>query len=77
MSDVTAFVTFEDRKNICGTEQGTILIWEGNLIKAVIKENETTPCHKGQIEILLIEGDTIISAGQDGFIKVWDYNEID
>jgi len=29
-------VILEDRKKVSGTMQGTILVWEGNLIRAVI-----------------------------------------
>ena len=47
LSDVTAFVTLSDRKNVCGTDAGTILVWEGNLIKVVVKKDKDTPCHKG------------------------------
>ena len=36
LSDVTAFVIFPDGKVLSGTEYGSLLLWEGNLIKCVL-----------------------------------------
>ena len=47
LSNVTSYVILEDRNKVSGTDKGTILVWEGNLIKAVIKKDEQENCHKG------------------------------
>lgn len=55
------------------------MLWEGNLIKAhlVRHEKDKTPLHEGMIEEVLLLGEQIITAGQDGYIRFWDFNEID
>jgi WD40 repeat protein len=77
LSDVAAFVELPNGKIICGTETGTLLLWDGDLIQFVIMRNKTTPCHDGMIEFLCIEdGNTLISAGADGYLRFWDLNAI-
>ena len=46
------------------------------MIKAVLSIDEETPCHKGAIESIFLEGDHIITAGEDGTIKMWNFNEM-
>lgn len=62
-----------------GTEYGTLMLWEGNLIKAhlVLDIEKKTPLHNGHIEFVTIEGDKVITAGADGYIKYWDLHTID
>jgi hypothetical protein len=50
-----------------------LLLWEGNLIKSVVAMDEKTPCHQGQIEFVKLMNNKVISAGQDGYIRFWDY----
>ena len=79
LSDVTGFAELPDGKVLCGTEYGTLLLWEGNLVKAhlVMDENEKTPLHKGFIEVVLLEGDQFITAGEDGYIRWWSFTDVD
>lgn len=51
LSDVTTFYEFPDGKVLSGTEYGRMLLWEGNMIKAVIGLDKDTPCHDGAIEV--------------------------
>ena len=97
LSDVYAYLEFPDGKILCGTEQGTILLWEGIFIKTQVFISEDIPCHgiekksdkseeneitksyiNTQIECMYWEGlSTIITSGHDGYIKWWNYMEIE
>jgi WD40 repeat protein len=81
LSDVTGFYIFPDGKVLSGSENGTLLLWEGNLIKVVIAIDEKTPCHNGPINFVKLTKKTatpqIVTAGFDGCIKFWDFEEID
>jgi len=58
-----------------------MILWEGNLVKAHLvlddKVRPPKPLHEGMIEIIFLEDNFFITAGADGFIKWWDFNEID
>jgi len=83
LSDVTSFFTFPDEKVLSSTEYGKLLLWEGNMIKAVVTIDKDTPCHNGTIESIFLEkipGEEkqyIVTAGNDGCIKFWDFDELD
>jgi WD40 repeat protein len=79
LSDVTGFQELPDGKFVSGTEYGTLMLWEGNLIKAhlVLEVEPKKPLHDGYIEFVCIDGQHIITAGADGFIKYWDLSIID
>lgn len=83
LSDVTSFFRFPDEKVLSSTEYGKMLLWEGNMIKAVVSIDHETACHAGAIESIFLETingkdkQYIVTAGADGFIKFWDFNEID
>ena len=77
ISDITAYYEFPDGKVLSGTEYGKLLLWEGNLIKCVIGIDENTPCHKGAIEVVFKEDNFIVSAGEDGMLKFWEFDTID
>lgn len=68
-----------DGKIVSGTEYGTLILWEGNLVKAhlVLNREEKTPLHKGGIECVLFEDNCFITSGVDGYIKWWGLAEID
>jgi len=79
MSNVSGYHELPDGKVLSGTEQGNLILWEGNLVKAhlVLDAENKTPLHNGMIEVILFEDDQFISAGHDGFIKWWSLAEID
>jgi WD40 repeat protein len=68
-----------DGKVLSGTEQGTLMLWEGNTVKAHLVSNvkEKTGVHKGMIEIVKVIDKDFVTAGADGLIKFWDYATID
>lgn len=77
LSDITGFYIFPDGKVLSGSENGQLLLWEGNLIKAVLGISEEQPCHAGVINTVIKIGDSLVSAGKDGFVKYWDFRTID
>lgn len=77
LSDICGYVELPDGKVLSGSEYGNLILWDGTLIKAVITvDSENSPCHKGAIENILIDGDEIMSSGTDGYIRWWDINDI-
>lgn len=83
LSDVYAFYELPDGKVISGTDQGTLILWDGVQVKAhlVLDYDEKTgvkkPLHDGAIEVILFENNEFITAGRDGFIKWWSLQAID
>ncbi|EAS07768.2 WD repeat protein (macronuclear) [Tetrahymena thermophila SB210] len=79
LSDVIGYYIHQDGKVLSGTEYGTLLLWEGNLIKCVIyiDEETQTKCHNGCINVVFKHGDDIVTAADDGYIRFWDYATID
>ena len=62
---------------LSGTEYGKLLLWEGNLIKCVVGTEEGKACHDGAIEVIFREKDEIVSCGEDGKVKFWDFETLD
>jgi WD40 repeat protein len=79
LSDVYGFAELPDGKVVCGTEYGSLLLWEGNLVKAhLVRDIDTKETlHKGFIEVVILHGDQMITAGEDGYIRYWSFTEID
>jgi cilia- and flagella-associated protein 44 len=79
LSDVAGYHELPDGKIVSGTEYGTLILWEGNLVKAhlVLNREEKTPLHNGGIETVLFENDHFITSGVDGMIKWWPLHDID
>ena len=79
LSDVTGFRELPDGKIVSGTEYGTMILWEGRNIKAHLVQNDENlePLHKGFLEIVILEDEEFITAGEDGYIKFWNFQEID
>jgi cilia- and flagella-associated protein 44 len=79
LSDVSTFYELPDGKVLSGTDQGTMILWDGVQVKAhlVLDVETKRPLHKGAIEVILFENDEFISCGTDGYIKWWSLVEID
>jgi hypothetical protein len=55
LSDVSAYYELPDGKVVSGTEYGTLIVWEGQFVKANLMldvENQVM-LHQGMIEVLL------------------------
>jgi WD40 repeat protein len=83
LSDISAFVEFPDGKVLCGTEHGTLLLWEGIFVKANLSEPDNKKCHEGLVEHMSWE-DTedinkmkVMTAAHDGYVKWWKYLDIE
>ncbi len=62
-----------------GSESGSLILWEGNLVKAhlVLDAPNKTPLHNGMIEVVFLEGEHFITAARDGYIKWWRFADVD
>jgi hypothetical protein len=36
-----------------------------------------TPSHGGAVEVVMLQGDDFLSAGTDGYIRWWNFDEVD
>lgn len=72
LSDVTGFIELPDGKVLSGSEYGNLILWEGNLVKALFTLEDGSPCHSGGIDTLMLFEEEILSAGEDGRVKWWD-----
>jgi WD40 repeat protein len=79
LSDVAAFVELPDGKVVSGTESGSLLLWEGNFIKARFVRGEGRLCHDGEVTYVEFdrEDKRLATAGKDGYIRWWDFHTVD
>ncbi|KAJ3102122.1 Cilia- and flagella-associated protein 44 [Phlyctochytrium planicorne] len=77
LTDISAFIQLADGKVLSSTETGNMLLWDGGIIKCELALKGKKPCHQGKIEVvMLIEGE-VFTAGEDGYVRVWDLETID
>lgn len=77
LTDIVGFVELPDGKVLSGTETGTLMLWDENSIKREIYKPGRVPCHQGNIEVVILDGNTIITGGFDGFIRFWSFEALD
>ena len=79
LTDIAAFVEFPDGKVCSGTENGSLLLWEGNFIKCRLVRKDGNHCHDGEITSVELDRNqnSLITAGNDGYIRWWCVKEID
>ncbi|KAJ3402693.1 hypothetical protein HDU80_004870, partial [Chytriomyces hyalinus] len=77
LSDIAAFIQLPDGKVLSSTETGNLLLWDGGMIKCEIALKGKKPCHMGRIEVILIFDSEVYTAGEDGYVRVWDFETID
>lgn len=77
LTDIVAFIQLPDGKVLSSTETGNLLLWDGESIKCELALKGKRPCHQGRIEAILLVDSEVITAGEDGYIKVWDLETVD
>jgi WD40 repeat protein len=77
ISDTSGYAMFPDGKVLSGSEAGSLLLWQDSLVKCEFDRQGGKPCHKGMVEVVFLSGHDVITGGQDGVIRVWDFTTID
>jgi WD40 repeat protein len=79
LTDISAFVEFPDGKVCSGTENGGLLIWEGNFIKCRLVRKDGLLCHDGEVTSVELDRNQkcLVTAGTDGYIRWWCMRVID
>ncbi|XP_069115004.1 cilia- and flagella-associated protein 44-like isoform X2 [Argopecten irradians] len=77
ISDIEGYVELPDGKVLSGCEWGNMLLWEGGLIKVEICCKGRKACHVGNIMQILLDEGELMTVGEDGYIKVWDFESVD
>jgi WD40 repeat protein len=77
LSDIASFVQLPDGKVLSSTETGNLLIWDGGMIKCELSMKDKKPCHQGRIEVVILNEVGFITAGEDGYVRVWDFERVD
>eukprot|EP01064_Diplonema_japonicum_P009772 TRINITY_DN17214_c0_g1_i1.p1 TRINITY_DN17214_c0_g1~~TRINITY_DN17214_c0_g1_i1.p1 ORF type:complete len:1743 (+),score=505.59 TRINITY_DN17214_c0_g1_i1:121-5349(+) len=86
IQDIVGYAELPDGKVLSGSQDGTLLMWEANLLKIDIRLLGGAPCHDGPVEAVeLLEetnaaGETtraFMTAGNDGYMKYWRFSDID
>jgi len=79
LSDVSSFYELPDGKVISGTEYGSLIVWEGQFVKAhlMLDVEKQVSLHQGMVEVIIQDDQYFVSAGADGYIKWWKMNDID
>ena len=79
LSDVSSFYELADGKVISATEYGTLIVWEGQFVKAhlLLDVEKQVPLHKGMIEVIIQDEDFFVTAAADGYIRWWKVSDID
>jgi len=77
LSDIDAFAELPDFRVVSGTEAGNLLMWDGNFIQFTIALPGGKKCHENQVEVVIYEDGDIISAGRDGYVKIWEFKKFE
>lgn len=54
-----------------------MLLWDGGLIQIEVCRKKSKPCHVGPIQQILLNESDVYTVGDDGFVRVWDFETID
>ncbi|KAJ3086753.1 Cilia- and flagella-associated protein 44 [Quaeritorhiza haematococci] len=77
LTDIVAFVQLPDGKVLSSAETGNMLLWDGGMINCEIANKGKKPCHQGRIEVVMLVEGEIFTAGEDGYIRIWDLETIE
>jgi cilia- and flagella-associated protein 44 len=54
-----------------------MLLWDDSLIQIEVCRKKGKPCHIGLIRQILLNESDVYTVGDDGYIRVWDFETID
>lgn len=54
-----------------------MLLWDGGLIQIEVCRKKNKSCHVGPIRQVLLHESDVFTVGEDGYIRVWDFETID
>lgn len=77
LSDISGYCELPDGKVLSGSDWGNLLLWEGGLIKCEIRKSAGANCHSGTIEVVILDGATVITGGADGYVRSWALADIE
>jgi cilia- and flagella-associated protein 44 len=77
ISDIEGYAELPDGKVLSGCEWGNMLLWDGGLIQTEICRKKNKPCHVGSIQQIILDEGDIYTIGDDGTVRVWDFETID
>nr|CAH8852852.1 unnamed protein product [Trichobilharzia regenti]CAH8852854.1 unnamed protein product [Trichobilharzia regenti] len=77
LTDIEGFITLPDGKVLTGSAWGNLLVWDGELIKVQISRKGKRPCHNGYIMQIVMDEGELMTIGQDGWIRIWDFETVD
>ncbi|XP_072470087.1 cilia- and flagella-associated protein 44 [Notamacropus eugenii] len=76
-TDIEGYIELPDGKVLTGSEWGNLLLWEGGLIKVELCRHARKTCHIGPVNQIMLDEGEVITAGEDGCIRIWDFETID
>jgi cilia- and flagella-associated protein 44 len=77
ISDIEGYAELPDGKVLSGCEWGNMLLWDGGLIQTEICRKKNKTGHTGAIQQVTLDEGDIYTIGDDGTVKVWDFETID
>ncbi|KAJ3162408.1 Cilia- and flagella-associated protein 44 [Geranomyces michiganensis] len=77
LTDIVTFIQLPDGKVLSSTETGNLLLWDGGMIKCELATKGKKPCHQGAIEVITLIDGEVFTAGEDGYVRIWDLETID
>ena len=77
ISDIEGYRELPDGKVISGSEWGNMLLWDGGLIQIEVCRKKGKSCHVGPIQQVLLNESDVYTVGDDGYVRVWDFETID
>ncbi|TNN07796.1 Cilia- and flagella-associated protein [Schistosoma japonicum] len=76
--NVEGITILPDGKVLTTSNDGNLLVWEDNLIKVQITRKNKQSCHNdGCIMQIIIDEGELMTIGQDGWIRTWDFETVD
>ncbi|XP_029795183.1 cilia- and flagella-associated protein 44 [Suricata suricatta] len=76
-TDIEGYMELPDGKVLSGSEWGNMLVWEDGLIKVELCRAARKSCHQGPINQIVLDEGEVITIGEDGYVRIWDFETID